>query len=186
MAVTVTPSTFALVMFDAAAIEQITADVATRLGLGDIDVAVEVDETTPIARISATGPAGGPVVVHADSGALEDTRKPRQLGEAVAAGSLGRVLMRLKDRWDGGFADAPADGDLSLAQAVAWDTYCVARLDRAGIAANQQRWRYAFRNRHGFTDIADRTFDQIWAADSLSWAELDGLSAAAVAARQPA
>jgi len=185
MTVTVTPATFAMVIFDAEAIERVTTDVLARLGMSDVDVAVDVDESTPVARITAAGEPRGPVTVAVESGALEDTRRPRHLGEGVAAAAIGRVLLRLRDRWSGGFADAPDDADLTLAQGVAWDIWCIARLDRAGIVANQQRWRYAFRNRHGFTDVADRVFDQIWAADALTWAQLDALSASALAARLP-
>ena len=41
---------------------------------------------------------------------------------------------------------------------------------------NQQRWRYNFRNRHGFNDEVDVAFDRIMAAEGLSWAELSALS----------
>ena len=44
---------------------------------------------------------------------------------------------------------------------------------------NQQRWRYNFRNRHGFTDEADQAFNRLWASDGLTWDELEAISAAA-------
>jgi hypothetical protein len=79
----------------------------------------------------------------------------------------------------GGFGEAPADDELSLAQMAAWESYCVGRLVRLGIEVNEQRWRYNFRNRHGFTDASDAAFDQIWSSDGLTWGELDELSRAA-------
>jgi hypothetical protein len=84
--------------------------------------------------------------------------------------------MRLRDRQSGRFADAPADTELTLPQQAAWDTYCVGRLERIGVRVNQQRWRYNFRNRHGFNDEVDVAFDRIMAAEGLSWAELSALS----------
>jgi hypothetical protein len=84
--------------------------------------------------------------------------------------------MRLRDRSSGRFDDAPPDSELTLAQVAAWDTYCIGRLERIGVPVNQQRWRYNFRNRHGFNDEVDAVFDRIMAADDLSWAELAALS----------
>ena len=79
----------------------------------------------------------------------------------------------------GGFGEAPPDDELSLAQMAAWEAYSVGRLERFGIEVNQQRWRYNFRNRHGFTDASDARFDQLWASDGLSWGELDEISRSA-------
>jgi hypothetical protein len=52
----------------------------------------------------------------------------------------------------------------------------VGRLGRLGYRVHEQRWRYNFRNRHGFTDQADAAFDRIWAADALTWSDLTALS----------
>ena len=46
----------------------------------------------------------------------------------------------------------------------------------------EQRWLYAFRNRHGFTDAADAAFDQLWTADDLTWDGITALSQEALAA----
>jgi hypothetical protein len=46
-----------------------------------------------------------------------------------------------------------------LPRCAAWETYCVGRLGGLGIEVNEQRWRYNFRNRHGFTDEADEAFN---------------------------
>jgi len=173
MTVTVTPQEFKYVAYDAALIQRVTEELLDSLAL-DRDVAIEVDETTPLARTRVE--IGDTIAIRAESGAFEDTKRPRQQSENATATSLGRVLLRVKDRLVGGFGEAPADEDLTLAQVAAWDTYCVGRLNRLGIAANEQRWRYNFRNRHGFTDDADEAFDKLWSSDNLTWGELEATS----------
>jgi hypothetical protein len=180
MAVTVTPETFNYVSFDSELIRSIAAGLVGALGLNEYDVNITVDETTPLARISCTLDDG--IHVHADSGAFEDTRKPRQQSETATATSLGRVLLRARDRLVGGFGEAPADNDLTLAQVAAWETYSVGRLQRLGVPTNQQRWRYNFRNRHSFSDEADTAFEKIWQSDGLTWGELNSISTAATGA----
>jgi hypothetical protein len=181
MNVTVIPDTFTYVEFDAALITRVAAELSASMGLGR-DVRIEVDETTPLAKILVEVPAaaGDPIVVRADSGAFEDTRKPRHQSEHATATSLGRVLHRANDRLSGGFGEAPPDGELTLAQMAAWETYSVGRLDRLGITANRQRWLYNFRNRHGFTDAGDGSFEQLWSSDGLTWGELQAISDEAI------
>jgi len=116
------------------------------------------------------------IVVNVESGAFEDSKRPREQSETATAVSLGRILLRTRDRLQGGFGEAPADDELSLRQMAAWETYSAGRLARMGLTVNQQRWRYNFRNRHGFTDVADAAFERIWAADGLSWTELEAIS----------
>lgn len=177
MSVTVTPEQFTYVAFDAVVIERIATDLLTSLGLGERDVAIEVDETTPLARMRVS--IGDPISIRAESGAFEDPKKPRQQSETHTATSLGRVLLRVRDRLVGGFADAPPDNELSLAEMSAWETYCVGRLARLGIAVNRQRWLYNFRNRHGFTDHSDSAFDHLWTSDDLTWDDLRTTSSTA-------
>lgn len=178
MAVTVSPETFRFVEFDAELIRQIASDLSDALGLAGRDLHVEVDETTPLARVR-TSIDDGAITIRVESGAFEDTRRPRQQSEAATRLALGRALLRVHDRLSGGFDDAPADADLTLAQVAAWQAYCVGRLERLGHPQLQQRWRYDFRNRHGFSDTADAVFDQLWSSDHLTWAELDALSRSA-------
>ena len=121
------------------------------------------------------------LVVRADSGAFEDTRRPRQQSEVATATALGRVLLRAADRLHGGFGEAPPDLDLTLAQVAAWETYAVGRIERLGVPVNQQRWRYNFRNRHGFSDTADEAFEQLWTSDGLTWPQLLAISEHAAA-----
>ncbi|MEO8265047.1 MAG: hypothetical protein ABI706_05985 [Ilumatobacteraceae bacterium] len=175
MSVTVTPQTFNFVAYDAALIQRVAEGLLASLGMSDRDVVIEVDETTPLSRTRVV--IGDTVAIRAESGAFEDTKRPRQQSDVATATSLGRVLLRVRDRLSGGFGEAPADDELTLAQVAAWETYCVGRLSRLGIAVNEQRWRYNFRNRHGFTDDADVAFDQLWTSDGLTWAELQAISA---------
>jgi hypothetical protein len=180
MAVTVTPQEFTYVSFEAPAIEALLAGLLDRLGMAERSLRVEVNEASPVVRIVAED--GDPIVIQADSGAFEEPRRPRALSDANVVTNAGRVLLRLRDRTDGTFADAPGEAELTLAQTAAWDTYCVGRIGRLGYEVHEPRWRYNFRNRHGFSDAADAIFDRLWGADHLTWAELSVLSDDAVAA----
>jgi hypothetical protein len=175
MPVTVTPGQFSYVFFDADVIRRVAEDLATSLGLGDRSIVIEVDETSPMARTSIDT-TGADIHIAAHSGAFEDTRKPRHQSETAIATSLGRVLLRARDRALESFADAPSDADLTLPQLAAWETYNIGRLERLGVAVNRQRWLYNFRNRHGFTDAADTGFDRLWNGTELSWADLCSIS----------
>ena len=177
MSVSVTPQEFKFVAFDAALIQRVAEELLASLGLDDRDLHIEVDETTPLSRVRVE--IGDTIAIRAESGAFEDTKRPRQQSEIATATSLGRMLLRVRDRTTGGFDEAPADKDLTLAQASAWETYCVGRLGRIGVAVNEQRWRYNFRNRHGFTDAVDTAFNRLWSSDGLTWGELEAICAAA-------
>ena len=183
MAITVTPQTFSYVSFDADLIRRIADEIAGSIGLHDTPITIEVDETSPMARIAISIHAGEDgdsapdgIYIHAASGAFEDTRRPRQQSETATATSLGRVLLRASDRLTGGFGEAPPDDQLSLPQISAWETYSIGRLERLGIPVNRQRWLYNFRNRHGFTDAGDAAFEQLWQSDALTWGSLCAIS----------
>lgn len=173
MTVTVTPTEFKFVFFDAARIAAVAEEVLGLLGFTD-DVTIEVDETTPVTRVFLTD--GSPLHIKAESGAFEDPRKPRHQSDDVARLSLARSLLKLKDRRDGGFAEAPPDDQLTLPQVAAWDTYVLGRLGRLGLKVHEQRWRYNFRNRHGFNDHADSAFDELYASDHLTWGGVTAIS----------
>jgi hypothetical protein len=181
MTVTVSPETFRFVKFDSAVVARVAQELVAMLGI-ERPVHVEIDETTPLGRMRAViDPAAtGPITISVESGAFEDSRRPREQSEVATAVNLGRILLRVRDRLHGGFGEAPADDDLLLRQLAAWETYCAGRLNRLGLKVNQQRWRYNFRNRHGFTDRADAAFEQLWAVDGLTWGELEAISSAAV------
>jgi hypothetical protein len=183
MAITVLPPTFNFVHFDAEHIEALVGELLERLGMAERNVEVRVDETTPIVRISVED--GDPLIVRADSGAFEDPRRPREMSDENVRTNTGRVLLRARDRGDGSFAAAPADDQLTLLQLATWDTYCVGRLARLGYRVFEPRWRYNFRNRHGFSDASDAIFDELWTADALTWEKLSALADTAVSTPSP-
>ena len=172
--VTVTPTEFNFVKFDADEIASLVAELATVLEITN-PIRVVIDETTPLAKLSEELDGAGPeatITLHAESGALEDRQHPTSFSATNSRESFGRILLRARDRLRPDFADAPGDLDLSLEENAAWDTYCVGRLARLGVAVNQQRWRYNHRNRFGFNDAVDVAFDALWAADDLGWSAL--------------
>lgn len=179
--VTVVPDHFVLVDFDANLIARVGAELAERLQLGDVPVVVTVDEQTLLARVDVR--VGEGIEIEAGSGAFEDSKRPRQQSEEATRFTLARALLRGRDRVRGGFAGAPADPDLDNAERTAWNCYLAGRVGRLGLAVHQSRWRYDFRNRHGFTDAADGAFDRIWAADDLDYNALVALSRSAEASR---
>lgn len=176
--VTVTPETFTMVDFDAAEIAEIAARVIDQADITGVDeLRIEIDETSPLARARLA--SEDPLVLAVEGGAFEDTRRPRQLSPDRTADTVGRYVMKVADRRGGAFADAPPDDELTLAQAVAWDVYCVGRLSRSGLKGQRKRRLYQFRNRHGFTDAADAAFEELWNAEGLTWADVDRVSTAA-------
>lgn len=172
--VTVSPEEFIFVKFDASEIAAIVADLASRLEIAN-PIHVVVNETTPLSKVyeEVDGTSSDAMItLHAESGALEDTQHPMSFSAVGAREALGRILLRANDRLQPGFADAPEDLDLTLAQNAAWDTYCAGRLARLGVSTNEQRWRYNHRNRFGFNDDVDAKFDRLWVGDDLGWADV--------------
>jgi len=170
-----------MVFFDAAEIRSLTEQLAAEIGLApDLPIVVDIDETTPLGR--SVVQSVEPIVLHLESGALEDPKRPRQLDPVGAADVLGRLLLSVKDRLDPAFGDPPADDDLTLPHSVAWQVYCVGRLARLGHRTQRQRRLYQFRNRHGFTDAADAVFERLWTADGLTWADIASASDEAASA----
>jgi hypothetical protein len=179
--VTVSPEEFALVKFDAGEIASIVRELADRVGLGDRNIEIEVDEKTPLGSSAVV--SLDPITITVESGGFEDAKLLRQLSRESVEGVVGRHLMRTKDRLNPSFGDPPADDDIPIEQYTAWDIYAVGRLERLGFPSQRERRLYHFRIRHGFTDIADRVFDQLWTADDLSWADVQAASAEAMAAK---
>jgi len=172
--VTVSPTEFNFVKFDADEIASLVNDLATALGISN-PIRVVIDETTPLAKLSEEVDGTGPdatITLHAESGALEDRQHPMSFSADNARESFGRILLRAHDRLRPDFAGVPADVDLTLQENAAWDTYCVGRLARLGVRTNQQRWRYNHRNRFGFADGVDAAFDALWSADDLGWTDV--------------
>ena len=171
-----------MVNFDSDVIRGIGERIADEIGFNDDEVVrIEVDEGSPLGRARLSS-ADDPVLLSVEGGSFEDTRRPRQLSEKRTADVIGRLLFRVGDRRDERFASAPPDDDLSFAQAVAWDVYAVGRLVRLGYPGQRRRRLYQFRNRHGFTDVADAAFDRLWEATELGWADIAEISNDAAAA----
>ncbi|MDQ3385022.1 MAG: hypothetical protein M3503_03265 [Actinomycetota bacterium] len=171
-AVTVTPDEWQYVAFDSARIAAVAEKLLGEIGL-DVDLTIEVDETTPMGRVSTSSVE--PLVLAVESGAFEDAKRPRQLSEQAVADVLGRLLHRCRDRLDPAFGDPPADAALSLQQSTAWDAYAVGRCARLGYPVQRQRRLYHFRNRHGFNDVADAAFARLWDAQGLTWSDIQAV-----------
>lgn len=173
MTTTVEPAEFTYVDFDAGRIATLVDDLAAAMGL-EGDIRIEVDQTRALGHTELV--SVDPLVLTTESGALEDPKRIRQFSEEAATDVLGRHLLRARDRRTPGFGEPPADADLDVPHRVAWEIHTIGRLDRMGYQVNRQRWLYAFRTRHGFTDAADEAFEDLWRADSMRWDEIVDLS----------
>lgn len=172
--VSVEPAEFHQVKYDAAEIAAIISDLAERLEVSNT-IRVVVDEATALAKVTCTIDAAtsdATILIEAQSGAIENTQQLTTLGVRQTQTSIGRMLLRARDRLRADFADVDHDDDLDLAESAAWDTYCAGRLARIGVEINEQRWRYNHRNRLGFSDDSDADFDRLWSADDLGWADV--------------
>jgi hypothetical protein len=180
--VSVTPQEFHFVKFDAAEIAALTSKIADAIGLpADTVIELDIDESTPLARVRTD--SLDPIKLHVEGGALEDPTVPRTLSERLSADVIGRLLLRVKDRRAADFGDAPADAELDLQQQTAWDAACMGRLERLGYDVRKPRRQYHFRNRHGFSDVADAVFERLWAAESVTWADIEAACAETAASR---
>jgi hypothetical protein len=174
--ITVSPRTFTMVDYEAADIARVAGELCERVGLPPgLAVRIVVDQTTPLGRAYVV--SSDPAVLSVESGALEDNLRPRQFHEENSAQVFGRLLLKVRDRLDPAFGDAPADDELTLELAAAWDAYATGRLARLGYDINRQRRIYQFRVRHGFSDEADAVFAKLWGGDGLSWKQIAQLSA---------
>ena len=178
MNVTVDPPVFAIVNYDPSRIAAAAAEIAALAGLpDDVRIEVVVDEESFFGKTS-TVVAGRSVTMTVEGGAFEDPQKLRQFSEENTRLVLGRLLFRAADRLDPAFGDPPPDPELTPAEHAAWDAYAVGRYTRhAGVDGGLGRRRYAFRVRHGFSDAADRAFDQLWSASDLTWADIRAVCA---------
>lgn len=165
-----------MVFFDAAEIASVFESVrATVPDLpGDLDVAIDIDETLPTTRARLTSLK--PLAFHVESGALENTKAPRTFGEEAASATFARLLLEFRDRTDPGFGAPDLDDELDPADLIAWQVYCYGRATRLGHRVFKPRYLYDFRNRHGFTDAADANYEMLWAGESLTWADISGLA----------
>jgi hypothetical protein len=182
--VVVSPAQFSLVKFDHDEIVKLATEVADKVGLPpESELRIEVDEGNPLGRVRVT--SLDPITITVEGGAFEDAKRPRSLSDVSVVDVLGRHLHRVRDRLDPTFGDPPDDDKLTLQQASAWDVYAVGRCERLGFGPSKTRRLYHFRNRHGFTDVADDAFEQLWNAEVLTWADIDAVCARTEAAKQP-
>ncbi|HLG00946.1 MAG TPA: hypothetical protein VI916_10770 [Acidimicrobiia bacterium] len=181
--VSVQPEEFTFVNYDAKRIIALAEEMAAHAGLGDdVAITIEIDEKSPFGY--TTSAVDGPTVtIFAESAAFEDAKNLRELSEEGSRQVLGRLLYRVGDRMDPAFGDPPPDKGLSFEQSSAWNAYAMGRLERAGYFAHKERRRYAFRIRHGFTDVADQVFDRLWASETLTWADIEAACAQTAAVR---
>jgi hypothetical protein len=176
----VTPQTYTKVAFDAdqiATLAQRSLESVAPLP-DDLDIRIEVgeDQATNLVRVTSLSP----LVLAVDGGAIEHYKQPRTLGDLESRITFTRLLLEVADRLSSSFAAPELGQDLTHAHRMAWDVNLFGRTARHGLRIHQPRYRYNFRNRHGFSDRADRIFDRLWAADDLTWAEIVELSDQAV------
>ena len=180
--VVVDPVTFTLVEFDAAQIAALVADAGSWIGLTDADeVRVRVDEGSPLAltRLESVDP----IVLFIEGGAIEDPKKIRKLDPDGVQTVAVRLLARVADRRRPDFVGAPDEASLEVAELDCWEAWALGRAERHGLWVAQMRWRYRFRNHHGFTDVADAVFDRLWASDEMGWADIEAACAETAAVR---
>jgi hypothetical protein len=179
-AVTVSPETFTMVDYRSADIKKITERLVAQVELpGDPPVSIAVDETMPLARVRIA--STDPVVIEIDGGAFEDPKRIRKFFPEGATRVIGRLLFQTKDLRTASFGTPPERDELPLELRVAWDVSAMGRVARLGHPPQQQRWLYAFRTRHGFSDGVDRAFEQLWTGDRFTWSDIEKISADAVA-----
>ena len=178
--VTIEPEQFTLVLFEPELLISTAEAIAAKVGI-DADIHIEIDEPSALGRSRVK--TVDPIVLWAQGGAFEDPKRPRYLSERNVTEVIGRLLFRVKDRRDPGFAGAPEENELTLQQQTAWDAYCLGRLAGLGYDVAKPRRLYHFRNRHGFTDVADAAFERLWSANGLSWADLEAACADTEAAK---
>src|SRR3979411_658478 len=104
--IVVSPERFSLVFFDAERIAELAGMVADRLGLaGDVEIRIDVDERVPLGRVKVV--SVDPITLAVEGGAFEDAKRPRYLSDRSVLDVTGRLLLRVKDRLEPGFSDAP-------------------------------------------------------------------------------
>lgn len=181
--VEVTPEQFTLVQYDAGVIAGIAEELASSVGLpDDVPVRIEIDEELPLPLTGSTADiVDGRARLWFSGANFEDGRHRALFNIELARTELALALFRAGDRLQG-FADAPADEELSDAQRAAWEALAEGRVARLGEFTRKVRRQYVFRLYNGFTDVADDAFERLWTADRFTWSELDALCAECKAA----
>ncbi len=185
MTVTVSPAEFNFVNFVGADVIRIAERLRDEVALPpDLDVRIEIDESSPAARAGIT--SIDPLVITVEGGAFENPKKIRTLSEINVTDVLGILFLQACDRLEAGFGAPEPQTEVSLPHRVAWDITAAGRLGRLGHPVQRPRRLYQFRNRHGFSDAADAAFEQLWAGRPETWVAMAGASDDARLASNPA
>jgi hypothetical protein len=175
MSVSVDPTEFTFVDYDAVRISEIATEVAAALGFdATTEIIVEVDERMPFGNHELRGL--DPIHCFMESGLIEHSQRIRKMSEDGAREAIGRLLVEARDRLDATFGAPPFGQPIDVAPRVAWDVYSIGRLVRLGGRNQRQRRLYQFRNQHGFDDRADAAFARLWTAGSLTYPEICEIS----------
>ena len=184
----ITPDPFTVVPYEVPVIAALVEEAAALVGFPtDVEIDLEVDEDLPHPLVgTASDIVDGRAVLWMSGGNLESTHRNRQFNEPAARFDLTQMVLRAKDRLSDGFANAPRDADLSLAERVAWDVWTHGRAGRLGLPTRIDRVRYDFRLQQGFSDAADSAFDRLWNAETMTWDGLREICKETGAADRPA
>lgn len=173
--ITVQPTTYNHVSFDPIEIADYADKALAMSGLPvGLDIELVVDEVLSTNRVRVE--SVDPVKVVAESGALENYQVPRTVGELPTLISLCRLFLEVGDRRSETFGAPSLDSELAPAHRMAWDVALFGRVAQLGLSIHQPRYRYNFRNRHGFSDTADGVFDTLWLSAPNTWAGIVDLS----------
>jgi hypothetical protein len=178
--ITVQPLTFTKVDFDAAVLARLAAESLARIVAlpEDLVVEIRIDEDQATSRLAVA--SLDPVTFDIDGGAIENRRLPRTCGEIESAVAFTRLFLEVADRRSERFGAPRLEAEVTVAHKVAWEVNLYGRTARLGLELHHPRFRYYFRHGHGFSDNADRTFDELWSADDLDWARIVELSDRAI------
>lgn len=185
--ITVSPDPFHLVEYDAAVIRGIVEEVAGALEIPTaVDITLIVDEALPHPILGTEANiVDGAIELWTSGGWFEARDKTRAFSERHARAVITMMLLRGRDRLQGGFEDAPPDSELTLGERAAWDALAWGRAARLGHNVHRQKRIYDFRLQHGFSDAADAVFERLWTADGSSWGAVQEICVETGAANRP-
>ena len=180
--ITVSPTEYTKVEYDADRIAALAGEALRSVPeIDDTSLELRIAEDEATSRFHVV--SVDPIVFALDGGAIEDYRDPRRLGDLETRIAVTRLLLEVADRRKPDFGGPALDAETSQAHRQAWDVNLYGRVARRGLRLHKPRFLYNFRNRHGFTDHADRIFEQLWSADDLTWPAITELSDSALAAQ---
>src|SRR4051812_24617688 len=95
--VSVEPTEFHYVVFDAAEIARLVGEVADVVGIPwEAEIQVKIDESTPLGRSLVS--SLDPIVIEVEGGAFENAKAPRQMSERSVRDVVSRLLFKVHDR----------------------------------------------------------------------------------------